>query len=77
LTGFHQRADLCRKWRLRFLKRAKHVASRNLRQLQAFMKQARLRTFSSTRRTHQDYDFRHNEFSIADCQFPIGLSTST
>jgi hypothetical protein len=41
------------------------------------MKQARLRAFSSTRRTHQDDNFRHNEFSIADCQFPIGLPNST
>lgn len=35
------------------------------------MKQARLRAFSSTRRSHQDYDFRHISFRLPATNFRL------
>jgi len=57
-----QGANLFRQLIAGFSTRAQDIASRNLRKFESLLKQTRLRTFASTRRTHQDYDFRHTDF---------------
>ena len=48
--------------------RAKNIPRRDLRQMQTFLKQARLRAFSGTRRTHQHYYFCHTKSGAAPPQ---------
>src|SRR5436190_23595212 len=55
----HDLPHLHRKRRLGVFECAKDISGGDLRQFQTLLKQARLRAFASTRRTHQDYYLRH------------------
>src|SRR6185436_15835291 len=59
LSPFHDIANFLCERRVSVFERAKNISRGDLRQMQAFLKQARLRAFSGTRRTHQNYYFCH------------------
>src|SRR6185369_14043834 len=59
LSPFHDIANFLRERRVGVFERAKDISGGDLWQMQPFLKQARLRAFSGTRRTHQNYYFCH------------------
>src|ERR1041385_133389 len=61
LSAFHYVSDFLRQRGMRSFECTKNISSGDLRQMQTLLKQARLRTLSGTRRTHQHDDFRHTD----------------